>query len=105
MGFGGNLARTTKVFVAAGVDSGKVTTPLEVPPNFNIPMCQDSDIFLAHPTVQIVWLIGGVCRSCPHLTIHFFMGIVFLDRIVGRFAGVRLISCCLISLGSLFSLA
>ena len=76
-----------------------------------MPMREDQDIFLAHPTVETAWLVDGVCWSCHKkpaklsCPVHLLHAENFLGHnFAAPLFGVCLISACVRCLDSLWAL-
>ena len=53
-----------RCFQTQALITGKVTTALEMPPYFVMPMCEHRHILPAHPKVKMAWHLGTVWRPC-----------------------------------------
>ena len=78
---------------------GKVMSPLENPQHFVMPMREDRDIFLAHPSVEMARLVGGGRWSCHKEPARLSCPVHFLhaENFFGRNFEAPFASVCLIT--------
>ena len=100
-----------RCFQTKALITGKVTTALEMPQHFMMPMCEHRDSLPAHPTVKIPCHVGSVRWSCHQepaklsCRVHFLLAESSLGHnFPAPFAGVFPISAGFRHLNSLWTL-
>ena len=81
--------------------TGKVTTALEMPQHFMMPMCEHRHILPAHPTVKMAWHINSVWWPCHEepAKLGCRVHLLHAESYLGQNFPAPFASVCLISAG------